>query len=353
MGYVAPRWLPGPHVQTIWPAVIAPRLRRMQTVAYRRERWTTPDNDFIDLDFACTARPSETATATSPSSAPRLQDPDPRPLVVLFHGLEGSSTSHYATAICAQALQQGWRAVVPMFRGCSGEPNIAPRAYHSGDSNEIDWILRRLHREHASHAPLFAMGISLGGNALAKWLGERAEQAAFITAAATVCAPHDLQAGAKALATGFNRVYTASFMRTLKHKSLLKLQRYPGLFDRERMLAARDFFDFDDAVTAPMHGFSSCYDYWTRSSCRQFLGGIRVPTLILNTLNDPFVPASVLAGPEQVSRQVELDYPTQGGHVGFASSGFPGRFDFVPQRVLDFFGKQLSMPAAKEETLDG
>jgi hypothetical protein len=323
MTYRPPRWLPGPHAQTIWPAVLAPRPR----VRYRRERWNTPDGDFIDVDFALGA-PEDPAL----------------PLLVLFHGLEGSSASHYAAALMAEAMRRGWRGAVAHFRGCGGELNLAPRAYHSGDSDEVDWILRRFARERAPAAPLFAVGVSLGGNALLKWLGERGEQAAFVTAAAAVSAPQDLLAGATALSRGFNRVYTRNFLATLKRKSLAKLQQHPGLFDRERMLSARDFFDFDDAVTAPMHGFRDCYDYWERSSSKRFLRGIRVPTLVVNALNDPFLPAHALATRAEVSDFVTLDYPEHGGHVGFLSGGLPGRFVWLPRRLGGFFARRLPAP---------
>ncbi|MFO1200458.1 MAG: alpha/beta fold hydrolase [Burkholderiaceae bacterium] len=320
MQYRAPHWLAGAHAQTIWPALLAPHRR----VAYRRERWETPDGDFIDVDFTAGggARPDA-------------------PLVVLFHGLEGSSQSHYARATMAEVERRGWRGAVAHFRGCSGEPNRLPRAYHSGDSDEIDWVLRRFAGGPARGAPLMALGVSLGGNALLKWLGERGDDAGFVAAAAAVCAPQDLHAGAVSLARGFNRVYTRNFLATLKRKSLHKLARHPGLFDGERVRTARDFFDFDDAVTAPLHGFRDCFDYWARSSSRQFMGGIRVPTLVINALNDPFVPAHALATPAQVSKAVTLEYPDDGGHVGFLVGPPPGRLHWLPRRVLDAFAAQL------------
>ncbi len=314
------RWLPGGHAQTIWPALVTPR----PVVHYQRRRWTAPDGDFIDVDFG--------------PVSPEARD---RPIVVLFHGLEGSSQSHYARALMAAAERMGWRGAVAHFRGCSGEPNLAPRAYHSGDSDEIDWILRRIASEHGGGGPVFAVGVSLGGNALLKWLGERGADAAFVAAAAAVSAPQDLLAGATALSRGFNRVYTRNFLATLKRKSLLKLEQHPGLFDRERMLAARDFFGFDNDVTAPMHGFRDCYDYWARSSCKPWLRGIRVPTLVVNALNDPFLPASALAGADAVSADVVLDYPRHGGHVGFMSGAMPGRLDWMPQRVLGFLASVI------------
>jgi hypothetical protein len=326
MTYRPPRWLPGPHAQTIWPAVVAPRAR----VEYRRARWATPDGDFIDVDFT-------TGGGADPS----------RPLLVLFHGLEGSSGSHYATAAMAEAVRRGWRGAVAHFRGCGGELNRAARAYHSGDSEEIDWVLRRFARDDAQASPLFAAGVSLGGNALLKWLGERGEDARFVAAAAAISAPQDLLAGATALSRGFNRVYTRNFLATLKRKSLAKLAQHPGLFDRERMLASRDFFEFDDVVTAPIHGFRDCYDYWERSSSRRFLRAIRVPTLVINALNDPFLPPHALATRAEVSQFVTLDYPEHGGHVGFLSGSVPGRFVWLPRRMFGFFAKHLPATAAE------
>lgn len=317
--YGAPAWLPGGHAQTIWPAVIAPR----PAVAYRRERWDTPDGDFVDLDHA---------------PAPGAADgPSERPLLALFHGLEGSSDSHYARALMAHALGRGFDGVVIHFRGCSGEPNRLPRAYHSGDSDEADWVLRRLaarRRAARQTGALIAAGVSLGGNMLLKWLGERGADAGFVAAAAAVSPPQDLHAGAIALSRGFNRVYTAAFLKTLRAKSLAMLDRHPGLFDRARVAASRDFFDFDELVTAPLHGFDSAIDYWRRSSCRQFLGGIAVPTLVINALNDPFLPASALAAPSEVSRAVRLEYPACGGHVGFLLGAPPGRLDWLPRRLF-------------------
>lgn len=259
---------------------------------------------------------------------------------MLFHGLEGSSRSHYAASLMDAAQRAGWQGAVAHFRGCGGRPNRLPRAYHSGDSEEIDWVLRRM-RQRAGDAPVFAAGVSLGGNALLKWLGERGTDAGFVRAAAGVCAPQDLQAGAENLARGFNRVYTRNFLFSLKRRSLDLLERHPGLLDAGRIRAARDFFDFDGAVTAPLHGFRDAVDYWTRSSCRQFLGGIQVPTLVVNALNDPFVPARVLARPSQVSARVTLDYPAQGGHVGFATGAFPGRLHWLPTRLVHFFQERL------------
>ncbi len=324
--YRAPAWLPGAHPQTIWPALFAPR----PAVAYRRERWDAPDGDWIDLDHA-----------VAPGGAAAPSD---RPLLALFHGLEGSSDSHYARALMAAALARGFDGVVIHFRGCSGELNRLPRAYHSGDSDEADWVLRRLAARRAAEGrggPLVATGVSLGGNVLLKWLGERGTDAGFVAAAAAVSPPQDLHAGAIALSKGFNRIYAANFLKTLRRKSLEMLDRHPGLFDRARVAASRDFFDFDELVTAPLHGFGSAVDYWRRSSCRQFLGGIAVPTLVVNALNDPFMPASALAPQSEASRAVRLEYPATGGHVGFLLGAPPGRLDWLPTRLFAHFDAVL------------
>ena len=307
--YRAPRWLPGGHLQTIYPAVALTK----PAVDYRRERWMTPDQDFVDVD---------------------LVDGHPRaPWVVLLHGLEGSSGSHYARSLMAAVRQRGWNGAVPHFRGCSGEPNLQARFYHSGDSEEVGWMLARL-RERA-HGPLYAAGVSLGGNALLRWLGETGPGRTHVDAAAAVSAPLDLAAGGAALGAGFNRLYTRMFLRTLKPKSLSKLDRFPGLFDREALLAARDLYAFDNVVTAPLHGYRDTNDYWDRASARHVLDAIAVPTLVLNARNDPFLPGEYL--PRTASRAVVLEYPLEGGHVGFASGPWPGRLDWLPQRLLRFF----------------
>jgi predicted alpha/beta-fold hydrolase len=315
--YRAPRWLPGAHVQTILPATLMPA----PDVTYRRERWETPDGDFIDLDHA---QPEAEPTASS------------TPIVLLFHGLEGNSRSHYARTLMRRAADRGWRGVVVHFRGCSGEANRLARAYHSGDSAEGDWILRRMHARWPD-APLYAVGISLGGNMLAKWLGEREEDAQFVRAAASVCAPLDLAAGGAALGRGFNLVYTRMFLATLKKKALVKARQFPGLASASVLAAARNLYDFDNAFTAPVHGFRDTDDYWSRASGKPWLRAVKVPHLVLNARNDPFVPAASLPTPRDVSTFVHLEQPRDGGHVGFPRGGPPGELGFLPERVLGFF----------------
>lgn len=309
MSYRAPRWLPTGHLQTIYPALCIAK----PSVAYRRERWHSMDGDFVDVDFV---------------------DGEPgKPLVVMFHGLEGSSHSHYARSLMAALQARGWSGAVPHFRGCSGEPNLAPRFYHSGDAGEVDWIIRKLRARHGGI--LYAAGVSLGGNALLRWLGESQQQAAIVDAAAAVSAPLDLTRGGQALSRGLNMLYTRMFLQTLKPKCLAKLEQFPGLFDKDALLRARDLYDFDNVVTAPLHGYRDTDDYWHRASARHVLEDITVPTLVLNARNDPFLPGIHL--PAKASAAVTLEYPEHGGHAGFAAGPWPGRIDWLPQRILRFF----------------
>lgn len=317
--YRAPWWLPGGHAQTVFPLA-----RKRALPAYRRERWDTPDGDFIELDWVEAARADHGA-----GEAP--------PLLVLFHGLEGSSRSHYARSLMQAAVARGWRGVVPHFRGCGGTPNRLARAYHSGDSAEIDWILRRL-RMHTGAAPLFAAGVSLGGNALLKWLGEQADEALGVAdAAAAICAPLDLTISGTALGEGFNRIYTRHFLATLRAKALAKCAAHPGQFDARRIARARTLAEFDDAYTAPAHGFTGVADYWRRASARPWLAGVRVPTLVLNAHNDPFVPAAALPDPRSLPPAVHFECPQAGGHVGFLCGPWPGSQDWLCARVLAYF----------------
>jgi predicted alpha/beta-fold hydrolase len=314
--YRAPAWLPGGNLQTIYAALVAHRPK----ISYRRVRWDTPDGDFIDLDW--------------------VDGPADGPLVVLFHGLEGSSRSHYARTLMHAVKHRGWRGIVVHFRGCSGELNRLGRAYHSGDSAEIGWILERLRGEHAGL--LFAVGVSLGGNALLKWLGEQgAAAASIVRAAAAVSAPVDLMAAGNALDRGFNLLYVRYFLATMKPKSRAKVLRFPGLFDRARMERAVTLREFDDVVTAPLHGFRDTDDYWTLASSKPLLSAVAVPALLLNARNDPFLPADALPGPDEVAACVTLDFPATGGHLGFVSGPLPGNLGWLAARLLGYFDQHL------------
>jgi uncharacterized protein len=315
----APRWLPGGHAQTIWPVFFSRRFDGARP-HFRRERWTTPDGDFVDVDWL-----GEDAAAP----------------LVLFHGLEGSSRSHYAEAFAADAAQRGWRYAVPHFRGCSGEVNVAPRAYHSGDHEEIAWMLDRFRALQSGS--IVAVGISLGGNALLRFAERAGESAATrVRAIAAVSAPLDLAAGGRAIGRGFGRqVYTRMFLRSMKKKALLKLHQHPGLFDANAMRAARDLRDFDEVFTGPLHGFAGADDYYARSSAKAELARIRIPALVLNARNDPFLPASALPRAGDVGPCVTLWQPAHGGHVGFAVGPWPGHLRALPDAVAGWLAERL------------
>jgi predicted alpha/beta-fold hydrolase len=287
---------------------------------WQRERWDTPDGDFVDVDW----RGDDIAL------------PDDAPLLVLFHGLEGSSSSHYAQAFAQESKLRGWHMAVPHFRGCSGELNWAPRAYHSGDFEEVGWMLSRFQMQH--QGPIFAVGISLGGNALMRWAGEMGDSAnQVVRCVASVCSPIDLTASGNAIDTGFNKaVYARMFLSTMKPRAMQKLAQYPGLFDPQELQAAQTLYAFDNVFTAPLHGFRGTDDYWDRASAKPGLTRVRVPALVLNARNDPFIPATCLPTQDQVSEHVKLWQPEQGGHVGFASGTFPADLQEMPWAVMEW-----------------
>ena len=327
----SPWWQPGGHVQTIWSALYARvSLAGKPAPPWRRERWNTPDGDFVDVDFSSHAVMADA------------------PVLALFHGLEGSSASHYARAMADVCARRGWQLAVPHFRGCSGESNRLLRAYHSGDASEVDWILRRLQSQ--SGGALLAMGVSLGGNALARWTGLQQQAAAqVVKAAAVVCAPLDLVAGGAQLGRGLSRwLYTPMFMRTLVPKALGKWQQSPGLFDKSRLQRARTLREFDDVFTAPVHGFVDADDYWRRASAKPVLKQVAVPLLLLNARNDPFVPAHSLPAAQDVSALVQLWQPPHGGHVGFSSGAWPAHVQAMPQAVADWLAQWLPEPTPQE-----
>jgi uncharacterized protein len=306
----------------------------------KRERWDTPDGDFLDLDWLAYTPNTQSESSNAP-------------LIVLLHGLEGSSKSHYARHVLAACIKRGWPAVVPHFRGCSGELNRLPRAYHSGDSAELAWLLPEL--AHRSGRRLAVIGISLGGNMLAKYLGELGQSQVMgsanshgisgPTVAAVVSAPVDLHQSAIQLSGRIHQVYMNYFLPSLKKKIQQKMQQHTSLqtdarIQMNKVLAAKTFFDFDEYVTAPLHGFDGAIDYWTRSSCAPWLKHIQVPTLVLNALNDPFLPIAALPKPNTVSQHVVLEQPDHGGHSGFYDRKLG--MQWLPERLLSFFSQQLA-----------
>lgn len=320
--YQPPFWLFNGHLQTLWPVW---KTLRLPPIPWPRERWETPDGDFIDVD--CISQGTADA-----------------PVLVLFHGLEGNAQSNYARTMAQRLQQVGWTGFVPHFRGCSGELNRRPRAYHSGDSSEIDWILHRF-RARMPDRTVCAAGVSLGGNALMKWLGEQGAAAgSVIDAAAAISPPLDVAACGAWLDHGANRwVYTQHFLRTMKLQSEARLQQFPELFDAPRMRAATTLREFDDTVTAPLHGFAGVDDYWRRASALPLLSGIKLPTLLLMPRNDPFLADACYPHLEQCPPAVTLETPAAGGHVGFSGGHGASRDLWLPTRIINFFAQSLGL----------
>lgn len=319
-------WIPGAHLQTLWGKLF----RRPPEVPTRAVRWATPDGDELEI------RRLDAAPHAGPA-APRL---------LMLHGLEGTIRSHYLQGTLAQVRQLGWAADVMIFRGCNGVVPRARRMYHSGETTDLDFVVRRLVAEHPDQ-PLLLAGFSLGGNVLLKWLGEQGDAApAELRAAVAVSVPFDLERGSRKIERGFARVYTRHFLRTLRLKALAKLAQDPGVFDAEPLHAARTLFDFDDAVTAPLHGFADASDYYRRSSSLGFLERIRIPTLLLSARDDPFLPPEVLDDVALVARSndlLTLEFTEHGGHVGFVAGGVPFRpVYYAERRITAWLGSHLT-----------
>lgn len=313
--YKAPHWCPGGHLQTVIAARFMPRPK----VKYRREKVEMPDGDFMLWDW----------------SQPEPADKN-APVLVHFHGLEGSSRSHYAEALMARCAERGWRGVVAHFRTCGGEMNRLPRAYYAGDSDDCEWVLKTVHARFPG-AKLYSVGVSLGANQLAKYLGDRGEDAGFLTAAAAIGAPMDLVAGSERISKGVNVLYADMFMSTLKPKLELKAKQFPHLVSEEALRSCRTMFDFDSIYTAPIHGFGSAMELWQKSSAKAVLPNVRVPLLLLNAKNDPFFPAWCLPGEREISNYVTAEFPDEGGHIGFPQGKAPGNILYLPDRIMRFF----------------
>lgn len=284
-----------------------------------------PDGDFLDV-----FRVDALATA---------------PRILVLHGLEGTIRSHYARGILARAAQAGWGADLLIFRGCGAELNYTPRFYHSGETADIDFTAHRIAREFPA-APLFAVGYSLGGNVLLKWLGEPGRKhPATLRGAAAVSVPFDLEAGARYIHHGFARVYEHHFLHTLKRKAKEKLLRFPDAYDRRAVERANSILAFDNAVTAPLHGFADAHDYYTQSSSLQFLPSVVVPTALISAFDDPFLPPDVLGEVERVARAnaaFDICFSAHGGHVGFVAGANPARPAYYSEdRVCEFFSMRL------------
>ncbi len=314
-GFEPAWWLPGPHLPTLWAALA----RRRPDITFTPERLELADGDFLEL---------------------RWCGSESGPLVILLHGLEGSFRSKYAAALARASDQAGWGAVIMQFRGCSGEPNRLDRSYHSGDTADLRAVLAHL-RVRFPHRQFFAVGYSLGGNVLLKHLGESGD-ACGITAAAGVSVPFELAAGAERLNQGLSRVYQYHLIRSMKRKLRDKFARRSAPIDIAGLDRCNDFRSFDDQVTAPLHGFNNVEEYYRQCSCRQFLGSIRIPTLLLHAADDPFLMSSAVPGSDELSATTTLELTRRGGHVGFVAGRNPLKPDYwIDARVMAWFAAHM------------
>jgi len=353
----APVWLPGGHAQTLYGALFAPSNR----LRFVRERIKTPDGDFLDLDWSAPGlvlkpkgRQINQQGLPKPGAATRWLEPEDKeiltmhqdaPALVLLHGLEGDSTSRYVQSILQYFRARGWLVVLAHFRGCSGSPNLLARSYFSGDIDEVEFILNAV-IERCPLAHWHVAGVSLGGNALLKYLGERAapdRAPAALKAAVSICAPMDLVAAGKRLSEDrlCRWLYTRYFLRSMKPKVMEKANRFPGAVDVTRVSRSKTLRDFDDAYTAPMHGYTDAMDYWEKASSKPWLPYITLPTLVINPRNDPFIPEPSLPGTTEASDAVVLHQPAEGGHMGFVTGTFPGGLTWLPSRLAKFFNTRL------------
>ena len=305
-------------------------MRRRPTLPTRVERWSTADEDFLDLHRLDV--PNGAAT-----DAPRL---------LILHGLEGTIRSHYVGGLMQEAHSRGWAADVLIFRSCGAEPNRALRFYHSGETSDLDAVVRQLLAEDPAR-PLVLVGVSLGGNVLLKWLGEQGERApAQIAGAAVISVPFDLARGSRRLDRGFSRLYQAHFLRTLRRKALGKSARYPHAISADVVRRARTLYEFDDLVTAPVHGFRDAGDYYAQSSSLGWLARVRTPTLLLSARDDPFLPSEVLDEVRVIARSnpsLHAEFVERGGHVGFTAGAVPWRpFYYAEHRACDFLAERLA-----------
>lgn len=273
--------------------------------------------------------------------------PDSAPLLIILHGLEGSAQSSYARMLMEAARDRGWRGCVLHFRDCGDYRNRLPRRYHAGETNDLRYFINKLHNHRNSAGnggPILAVGYSLGGNVLLKYLGESGHQTP-LAAATAVCVPLDLHECAEALNIGFSRVYQRHLLKNMKNAVARKFDPHTAAFNWGRAMSATTFAEFDDAVTAPLHGFHGKQDYYDRCSSKRYLEAIEQPTLIINALDDPFMTADVIPVAEQLSDSVTLELAEHGGHVGFISGGRPWRPEFyLPRRILEFLEPHAARP---------
>lgn len=316
------RWLRNRHLQTIYPSLPFPGVPKPRLV---REPLELPDGDVTVVDWL--------------TAVPNTDDRSP--LLVVLHGLESSARSTYARQLLHAAARRGWRAAVLHFRDCGDYCNRLPRRYHAGETEDIRYFLRRL-RSVGHEGPLVAAGFSLGGNVLLKYLGESGDDTP-LAAAVAVSVPLNLHAASTALSKGFSKVYQHYLLTRMKRSIRRKFDPFTAAFDWERAMKARTFAEFDDAVTAPLHGFANKDDYYDRCSAVHYLDRIARPSLVINALDDPFMTPDVIPEPGAVSDFVSIEVSERGGHVGFIYGGTPWRPRYyLPRRVIEFLEARIA-----------
>ena len=309
-------WLPGGNLQTLFP----PLFRNRTPPLLRRERIELEDGDFLDIDW------TEARTG---------------PLVLLLHGLEGSIRSHYVVGLLHALSSNGFNAALLYFRGCSGERNRLARSYHSGETGDVHTVLRYLASQRPER-PVYVVGVSLGGNVLLKWLGENPAQS-LVTKAVAVSVPFELNSAALRLERGFSRLYQAYLLRKLRHATRSKARYHTLPLDVSQLRKLRTFREFDDKVTAPLHGFAGVDDYYRKCSSRPFLSRISTPTLILHAEDDPFMTADAIPTAAELGAGVQLELCRAGGHAGFVSGAWPWKPNYwLDQRICEFLREPLS-----------
>ena len=310
-------WLRNRHAQTIWPSLF----RQRPAITLHRERLELPDGDFLDLDWTEDA---------------------PGPIVLLMHGLEGNDQSHYAKSLLKHLSQHGYRAVIMYFRGCNGEVNRLPRAYHSGETGDVSYVVSQLVARFPKRS-IYAIGISLGGNVLLKWLGESKHENP-LRAAVAVSVPFDLANAAEQLNQSGSRIYQRHLLDKLQASLNQRLKHMSLPIDKDKALHCKTIREYDDLVTAPLHGFIDAGDYYQRSSSRYYLSTIETPTLILHAKDDPFMTLEAIPSAHELSKHVKLELSEHGGHVGFISGRLPFRADYwLEQRINQFLEEQTTV----------
>ncbi|MDP9205445.1 MAG: hydrolase [Gemmatimonadota bacterium] len=321
-------WIPGGHLQTLWGKLF----RRQVPAPTVLERWDTPDGDFVELH--------------------RLRAEPGVPRLLLLHGLEGTVCSHYAQGLLNEAARRGWGADLLIFRSCGSEMNRTRRFYHSGETTDTAFVLDRISREFPT-SPLALAGVSLGGNVLLKYLGEKGDDLPFqLKAAAAISVPFDLSRSSRQINRGLSRLYQRFFLGSLRRKAQEKAVRFPDLASAALIAALRTLEDFDNLITGPLHGFKNAQDYYERSSSLPWLKQIRLSTLLLSAVDDPMLPREVLDEVREVARQnaaLHLEFVGRGGHAGFIAGSIPWRpFYYAEYRVGEFLAGQFARASAGE-----